>query len=283
MDSEKPPFWDDPEGEIIRWIVLGEDYPEDEAGYTKADLKERYLQSIRRTKHGFNKDYCSEEGFEKAWDNLVKQNVFWYRPNGIIWVHKNMYYQSYIDYWVNLAPDEMALCEELYYAEEPLMKRALQMLERPIRFVGHRYLAGRALDNFISEMIGYAKRRIIIVSPFVHKIPITEKLVRRKNEVKRDKKTSLNIVFFTKKPNPRDRFNYERNKEGVDYLKDNDVDVIEKDKTHAKILIVDDELAVVSSFNFTSYPTVGDSWESGIVTFDIEIIDEILESLNHMT
>jgi len=279
----KPPFWDDPEGEIIRWIVLGDDYPETEIGYTKAELKERYLKTIKRRAHGFSRETSSEAGFEKAWNNLVEKRVFWYREGDVHYVHYRTYYQPYLEYHFEQSPEDQALCDELNNTDEPIIKRALQLLKRPIDFVGHSYLAGRDLDSFISEMIGMAKRRILIVSPFVHLIPLTKKLVRVKNKLKYEKHRTLDIVFFTRKPNPQDKFNYPRNTDGYDYLVKNDIDVRDMEKTHAKIVIVDDILAIVSSFNWTEYPSVGDSWEAGIVTFDLDVIDQVIKSLNDMT
>jgi len=154
---------------------------------------------------------------------------------------------------------------------------------RPLRFVEHRYLADRELHNFLMDIIGFAKRRIIVVSPYVHKTDITKKLGRIKNKKTRDRKVDFPVIFYTRKPNQNDRWNYKRNKEGFDFLYDCGFDVREKKKTHAKIVIIDDEIAIVSSFNWTDYPSQGDSWDSGIVTFDIEIIDEIGNSLKDMT
>ena len=69
----------------------------------------------------------------------------------------------------------------------------------------------------------------------------------------------------------------------IDYLIENKIDVVPKEKVHAKLLIIDNLLAVVSSYNWTSYPATGDTWDAGIVTFDIEVVDEIINSLNDIT
>ncbi len=51
---------------------------------------------------------------------------------------------------------------------------------------------------------------------------------------------------------------------------------------HAKIIIVDDMVSVVSSMNFVKNATSGISWEAGMVTLDQDTVDSIKASITDL-
>jgi len=51
---------------------------------------------------------------------------------------------------------------------------------------------------------------------------------------------------------------------------------------HAKIILIDDSLAVISSMNFQQRPTAGLSWEVGIVTLDKNTVTEIKNAITNL-
>ena len=51
---------------------------------------------------------------------------------------------------------------------------------------------------------------------------------------------------------------------------------------HAKIILIDDTLAVVSSMNFLQRATAGLSWEAGIVTFEKNAVTEIKNAITKL-
>jgi phosphatidylserine/phosphatidylglycerophosphate/cardiolipin synthase-like enzyme len=53
-------------------------------------------------------------------------------------------------------------------------------------------------------------------------------------------------------------------------------------EVHGKVLLVDDLIAVVSSFNLLKNPASGLSWEAGIITYESEVIKSINDSVNKM-
>lgn len=52
-----------------------------------------------------------------------------------------------------------------------------------------------------------------------------------------------------------------------------------KTGVHAKIMVVDKAVAVVSSLNFTSLAGGGSSWEACVATKEDSIVDEIADSI----
>lgn len=51
---------------------------------------------------------------------------------------------------------------------------------------------------------------------------------------------------------------------------------------HAKIIIIDDSLSIVSSMNFQYNATAGISWEAGIVTINKDTVDSIKVSITDL-
>jgi hypothetical protein len=107
MKVEKPRFWDEPEGEIIRWIVFG--------GLNKKDkLKERYPQTIKRRNHGWSLIYNSELGFQNCWNKLEEAKVFRKKPDEDFWVIPKKY-NAYWDMYSGKDPILSAVIEEILH------------------------------------------------------------------------------------------------------------------------------------------------------------------------
>jgi phosphatidylserine/phosphatidylglycerophosphate/cardiolipin synthase-like enzyme len=51
---------------------------------------------------------------------------------------------------------------------------------------------------------------------------------------------------------------------------------------HAKIIIADKEIAIISSMNFYANSTAGATWEAGVVSTEPKMIEEISNSVNNM-
>ncbi len=48
---------------------------------------------------------------------------------------------------------------------------------------------------------------------------------------------------------------------------------------HAKIILLDEKISIVSSINFTKYPMSGITWEAGIVSIYPKTVNSIKESI----
>ncbi|MHA1278507.1 MAG: phospholipase D-like domain-containing protein [Candidatus Helarchaeota archaeon] len=60
------------------------------------------------------------------------------------------------------------------------------------------------------------------------------------------------------------------------------VKVYYNDYIHAKLLMVDDLLSVVSSMNFHSGSSGGRSWEAGLITWEEGVINSIVKSIQRI-
>ena len=55
--------------------------------------------------------------------------------------------------------------------------------------------------------------------------------------------------------------------------------MIYNDAVHAKMIVLDRAVAIVSSMNFYSSSTAGISWEAGIVTFEDTVVESITNAI----
>lgn len=132
----------------------------------------------------------------------------------------------------------------------------------------HFYLESHYLDTFIKYVISQAEHTVIIVNPFFDFSTPTQLLVEAVRKGKR-------VVLVTRPPTQDNKVIYEK------LIKSN-ISVLYHKDLHAKIVIVDDSLAIISSMNLTKRATAGITWEAGIVTIDQWTVDKIKESIANL-
>ena len=130
----------------------------------------------------------------------------------------------------------------------------------------HFYLEGWLLDAFVKFLISKANETIIVVTPYLDMITPTKLLIDATQRSKR-------VVLVTRSPEKTSTRNY------LKELSNSGITVLYNNKIHAKILLCDDKVAIVSSMNFLVGATAGWSWEAGIITLDKQTVDMIKDSL----
>ena len=140
---------------------------------------------------------------------------------------------------------------------------------------GHFFLIGDYLDNLSRNLILRAKREILIVNPYIQKCSICNSFRDQANNGK-------SVVLITR--NPADsKYNPE---EKIEYLKSLDhagVSIYENNTVHAKLIVVDNRVAIVSSMNLYPASTAGQSWEAGLVTFNENVVADITDAILSLT
>lgn len=131
----------------------------------------------------------------------------------------------------------------------------------------HFYLEGNDLDTFSRFLLTKAFQTIIVVNPFIDHSTHSQLLVKAKRNGK-------NVVVVTRqRVNP---LTIHR------YLEQNNIKMLYHKDLHAKIIIIDDKIAVVSSMNFLQKAAAGISWEAGMVTMNPDIVSSIKESITDL-
>jgi phosphatidylserine/phosphatidylglycerophosphate/cardiolipin synthase-like enzyme len=66
-------------------------------------------------------------------------------------------------------------------------------------------------------------------------------------------------------------------------LKKSGINVIYDKSVHAKLIVIDNEVAVISSMNFSLTSSGGKSWEAGIVSIEENVINSIIDSIRTLS
>ena len=122
------------------------------------------------------------------------------------------------------------------------------------------------LDIFTKFVITQSFKTIIVVNPFLDRSMLVQLLVKAK-------RLGITVVIVTR---PSFKPHIIRLHE---WLSKAGIKLLYHKKFHAKIIIVDDALSIVSSMNFQYYASAGISWEAGIVTINKETVDSIKASI----
>lgn len=134
----------------------------------------------------------------------------------------------------------------------------------------HFFVEGTHLSYLSRRLMDRAQKSILVINPFVDRAGLGTAL---RDAAKRGVETLL----ISRKPE-----SYPDREEFHRTLKDAGVELYYSGKdggVHSKLLIVDEEVAIVSSLNFTRNAEAAVSWETGIVSVDKDVVESSIESV----
>ena len=137
----------------------------------------------------------------------------------------------------------------------------------------HFFLRGPYLSEFTRKIIEQAKRKVEVVNPFVERGGLGLAL--------RDSAKSGKTVLLITRDSPdsaRREFHLTLRNNGAEVLYNG----YDSEGVHTKITVVDDVVAVVSSLNFIKSAEAAASWETGVVTFDADVVSSIVDSIREL-
>lgn len=136
----------------------------------------------------------------------------------------------------------------------------------------HFFLEGRHLDDISKDLICRAKSEVLVVNPYVSDCDLSDTL---RNASKSGKKVRL----VTRPPEDEKDEHRKKKTEYHTSLKKEGVSLTYNRRTHAKLIVVDRAVAVVSSMNFYSGSSGGESWEAGLITMEDTVVESIVDSI----
>jgi phosphatidylserine/phosphatidylglycerophosphate/cardiolipin synthase-like enzyme len=233
-----------------------------------------------------------EYPLNKALAELFQDGVIEKQPDRSYWVDYDLY-NEYRSYYGSKSPKkpEPTITIDIPEPEniEPLTQdKLIKRVQEWVNFKkssnpnlklssNHIHLKGDLLSSISEEIIEHGEKEILLVNPYVEKCHITEKLIhacRRKIEVK----------LIANSPE-RDFYESLRKKSKIEYHKiplDGGLKLYYNNTAHAKLLIVDGKIAVVSSMNLYGGSTAGNLWETGIVSIDPNNVRQIQDSFREL-
>ena len=90
--------------------------------------------------------------------------------------------------------------------------------------------------------------------------------------------TEKEVILITRPPQKTNNYS-DRKEEYHRIIADSGVKIMYNKSVHAKLLVLDRAVAIVSSMNLYSTSTAGTSWEAGIVTIDDRVVEPITNSI----
>jgi hypothetical protein len=135
----------------------------------------------------------------------------------------------------------------------------------------HFFLIGGPLDSISKGLIQNAKDEILVVNPFVEDCNLS-------NSILDARKKGVKVKLITRPINKSDRNCEDKQGYHVD-LKQSGIILSYDKKVHAKLIVVDREVAIISSMNFIVTSSGGSSWEAGIVSMEETVVNSIADSI----
>lgn len=232
----------------------------------------------------------TRENLNRAISELYNLDIIEKRKDdGAYWIKDIEVVHLYRDYFEDLEESPLIQHEE---QKEIILEKALPKDDNIANFVvkwrafknlsfsldaRHFFLEGTYLDDLSKDLIRQARKEVLLVNPFLEECHLSNTLI---DAVANGAK----VTVITRNPIPRDN-NPEVLKEKQDYheyLKKEGVTMNFDRRIHAKLLVVDEQIAVISSMNFYSHSTGGSSWEAGMISIDEPIVTSVHKTIHQL-
>ncbi|WNZ28668.1 MAG: hypothetical protein IAX21_08405 [Candidatus Bathyarchaeota archaeon] len=137
----------------------------------------------------------------------------------------------------------------------------------------HFFLTGRYLDEISKELITKAEQEVLVINPFVDQCHLSSTL-------RESSKKGIKVKLITRFPEDGNNGYRTTKKEYHMTLQKEGVTLAYNKQVHAKLIVVDSTVAIVSSMNFFSASSGGSSWEAGMISTDEKVIRNIKNSIS---
>lgn len=171
-------------------------------------------------------------------------------------------------FWVN----SIELCNEYRRFFKNLQETLVgwvnqwRMQEKVESEQNHFFLEDKLLYDFSERLIEHANVEILVTNPYVDRCHLSNTLMSMGDK-------GINVKLITRLPPEQHKREYlsKLSKKGVSIAYDSSV--------HAKLIVVDRRVGIVSSMNFFATSSGGASWEAGLVTIEENIVQSIARSI----
>lgn len=137
----------------------------------------------------------------------------------------------------------------------------------------HFFLERRYLDDFSKELISHAKTDVLIANPFIQNCDLS-------NTLREAQRNGVKIKIITRRPTDEKPEYLEKRTKYHSTLIHEGIALFYDEQVHAKIIITDNKVAIVSSMNFFATSSAGASWEAGLVTINPNVVKSIADSFS---
>ncbi len=176
-----------------------------------------------------------------------------------------------------ISDERFQIYSELYNPRTELVKWIAQWKEiRNLDFSiehEHFFLERRHLDDFSKELISHAKFDVLTANPYIQDCDLSNTLIEAS-------KNGINVQIITRPPEDKHPEYLKKRQDYHSKLKQEGISLFYDAKVHAKLIVVDRAIAIISSMNFFADSSAGVSWEAGIVSTNQEVVNSIANSFS---
>ncbi len=272
MDVAEPPFYGSWKGRVLEAIAI---------------------ENIRDWNGILEYTELFPENLNKAMHELYDLDVIERQDDGRYWIKDIVLYHQYRSYFETATDDYKTPLIQHEEPKEVILEKALPKDENLADFVAkwrafknlsfsldarHFFLEGTYLDDLSKDLIRRAKKEVLLVNPYLELCNLSNTLIDAVE-------AKANVLVITRNPSDNKRDNLENIEEKQKYhesLKDKGIIINYDPRIHAKLLVVDEQIAVISSMNYYSWSSGGSSWEAGMISIDGAIVNSVHKTIHHL-
>jgi hypothetical protein len=200
----------------------------------------------------------NEERFETGYDALFTDGLLKERYTDSFWVNSPQLCKEYRDFFAELQNSIINfVC-------------GWRINKRLRGSPNHFFLDDKLLDELSEKLIENAYLDVLVASPYVQQCHLSNTLM---SAIK--KRIRVRVVARPTtdhyKPKKTEKYHLK--------LKEGGVSITYDDSLHAKLIVVDRAVAIVSSMNFIVGSMGGASYEAGIVTVEPDVVHSVAQSI----
>jgi DNA-binding HxlR family transcriptional regulator len=138
----------------------------------------------------------------------------------------------------------------------------------------HFFLDDMDLDDLSKQLIRRANKEVLVVNPFIESCSLSKTLEQAG-------KHGAEVTVVTRPPREDDQREHEK-EEYHTKLRQEGINLVYNKETHAKLIVVDNEAAIVSSMNFYSGSSGGKTWEAGLVSIEENVVKSVVNAIHKL-
>ncbi|MCW4040689.1 MAG: phospholipase D-like domain-containing protein [Candidatus Bathyarchaeota archaeon] len=223
----------------------------------------------------------THDSLNTALSELYDLGILSRSDDGGYWIEHDVYNQ-YRAFFANVPVEEepqkkveKAITEEVLPEDEDIARWVIKWRDfKNLTFsldARHFFLEGTYIDDLSKDLIRQAKHEVLLVNPFIEQCHLSNTLLDAIAN-------KAQVIVVTRHIHEQDKY-LEEKQAYHKYLQNEGVQFHYHRRIHAKLLVVDKQIAVISSMNFIVSSTGGSSWEAGMISIDEAIVNSVTQTI----
>ena len=208
------------------------------------------LDRLYKKNEIFKRTHLDEKQFEQALGELSKYELLSRADEDRFWVSSIELCDQYRSFFKKLKENLVDWVNQWRLQEKVESK------------LNHFFLEDRLLYEFSEKLLENANMEILVANPYIKKCHISNTLMSMGEK-------GINVKLITRSSTER----------YIKELSDKGIAITNDDSVHAKLIVADRCVGVVSSMNFFAASSGGASWEAGLVTIEEPIVQSVAHSI----